>query len=320
VGVLQGRSGRADQHDLAPQALARDAREQVRKRDRREGVDPAAEVDPGAAAVERRRGQPAAADPRGGDDRDAREPGSTLGVAPDHRASIGGQVRRRRTAVDLREDVVAAQDVGAAVGLADAGGQGRAARAADGIEQREVVGGARRRLGELHVVDDLLRAGGAQAVDGARVVQAPERPATVTDGLNAVLVDGDDHDVRDRRRVAQAEARVDARVLQRRQRPAERGAARDQRGGDAGQQAPGCASGLHRDRSARSRRERALRHARWPAGGRHLHGIGSDRADLSARRAGSTPGRTARADRLAGSSWRSDATNAQPSRSGSTRR
>jgi hypothetical protein len=139
--------------------------------------------------------------------------------------------------VDPREQIVAAQDVGAPARVTGARGERRAARATDRLIQRQVVGGARRGLRELHVVDDRARAGPPQAIDGLRVAQAPEGPhAELGD---AALVDPDDHDVRDRGRATQAEASVHARVLQRRERAAQPRRRGDNRRGDAGQQPTG---------------------------------------------------------------------------------
>ena len=50
--------------------------------------------------------------------------------------------------------------------------------AADRVVEGEVVVAAGRRLGELHVVDDLPHAGLAQPVDHLRVQRAPERPVS----------------------------------------------------------------------------------------------------------------------------------------------
>ena len=74
------------------------------------------------------------------------------------------------------QQLIAAEDARAALVVARARGERRAAGAADRVVEREVVGGPRRRLGELDVVDDRAGARLPEAIDGARVAAAAERP------------------------------------------------------------------------------------------------------------------------------------------------
>jgi hypothetical protein len=129
-----------------------------------------------------------------------------------HAVRLDRQAARRGLGADRREVVVAAEDVGATARVDLRRGQHGAARPLDRPVERHVLRGPRR-LGELHVVDDQLRAGPPQLVDHLRVQRTGKRPAALEVGERDV-VDADDHHVVGRRHAAQVEAGRDRAALE----------------------------------------------------------------------------------------------------------
>ena len=114
--------------------------------------------------------------------------------------------------MDAPQVGVAAEDVGVAAPVALAGGEHGAAGVADRLVEGQVLarGGG---LGELDVVDDLARPGRVQAANRPRVQGARERPR-LTQDVEALGVDGDDHDVVGRFGSADVVARLQGLALE----------------------------------------------------------------------------------------------------------
>ena len=234
VDVLQRR--RCGAHHDDPPAHARGidtTLDEVRERD---GVDRprrAVEVDPGAVLLERRGLGRVARAPR--HDRGQRGQAAVRILhALEHAPRALRQVARGRLGADAVKELVAAEDIAAALVVRLGGGEHDVVGLVHGGDERVVV--ARRRLlGELDVVDDHPRAVAAQAVDGLRVAAPRERPvkARVRERL---VVDGHDEEVRRRLRGSPLEALDDRLLIETRQQATEVGGAGHSRREDAGQQ------------------------------------------------------------------------------------
>jgi hypothetical protein len=167
------------------------------------------------------------------------------------------EVARGSLGADLVQELVAPEHVAAALLVRLRGGEDDVVGAVDRGDERVVVARGRL-LGELDVVDDHPRAVAAQAVDGARVVAARERPV-IPSVRERLVVDGDDEQVGCRLRVATLEALDDGLLLEAREQASEVGGASHAGGDDTrhedghgpGAPAAGDAHGAQRMERAR---------------------------------------------------------------------
>ena len=213
VAVLQAGRGGADDHDLPAHVRGVEpALLHVDERQGREGLRDALVVDPGLAVVEAL-GDLAGRRPDGLD-REAGDGADPLVVLADHPAGVGRQVRHPDERLGGVGVLLAAEDLRVALRVDLGRGEDRARHARDGVEQGEVLL-VLRRLGELHVVDDGLRARAAQPVDDLRVAAALERPDLVVGRVERLGVDRHDRDLALRPVGLQARAGVERLILER---------------------------------------------------------------------------------------------------------
>ena len=170
-----------------------------------ERVDRAAVVDP----RRRKRVDPLS---RGALDCDHREGLQAADLVP-HPPVIAAGVRRKVRVADARpvlaHDAVSAEDRRLALGTDLGGCKDDVPRRTDRIHELHVVRANGRRLRELHVVDDHLRAVFRKPSDQPRVQRA-ERLPTLLEDVERLRVDLDDDDVAGRRLPpADRESRVD---------------------------------------------------------------------------------------------------------------
>jgi hypothetical protein len=189
-------------------AASKAAVEDVHVGDRRNRVLRPGEVDPRLAVLElTERERTALA--RRDDGRDAAKPALGVGELAQHPAGLVGQVRGAGDRVDLPQHLLSAEHRRAAPAVALGRREHRAADGAERVEQREVLVLVLRRLGELDVEDDLVRAGLVQPAGDLRVQVARQRPALL-ELVEADVVDVDEHDVVHALGGAHGEALVDA--------------------------------------------------------------------------------------------------------------
>ena len=165
-------------------------------------LDPAgraSEVDPvRVAVVELVRADRPAPGALGRHEREALQVVDLVGDAPDHASAVGREVPVPDSCVDLRDDLVSAEDVRAAVLVDLRRGEDDVARGRHRVEQGVVVFGVRL-LGELDVVRDHVRVVFGEVVDDSGEALARERVAPLQPGrvevAEGLVVDRDDNDV-----------------------------------------------------------------------------------------------------------------------------
>ena len=151
--------------------------------------------------------------PFGRHEREALQPVDPVGDAPDHASAVGGEVPVPDSCAELRDDLVSAEDVRAAVLVDLRRGEDDVAGARHRVEKEVVVFGVRL-LGELDVVRDHVRPVLGEVVDHAGEAPAREgvaaRQAGRVEVAEGLVVDRDDDDVvRPRLVAANRESHVD---------------------------------------------------------------------------------------------------------------